>query len=198
MPAVWFIGQASIRSISEKDWTAVGITGRPSATWNSENGWSIPHNQFTQAQLTILNNDPLMIINAPDGPRIGMPQGVDYDDKATKGFVVEQIVQRLGTGGTIVEEGSLPGGGGNVAADLPVGGTTGQVLSKNSDLDYDTHWINPPAGGGGGGGGGAVVPVGDYWNRLQTAPVIAIAANAPWPTAAPEGALIVRISGTGA
>ena len=33
---------------------------------------------------------------------------------------------------------------------VPVGGTTGQVLAKNSNTDYDTEWIDPPAGSGGG------------------------------------------------
>ena len=36
---------------------------------------------------------------------------------------------------------------------VPNGGTTGQVLSKASNLDQDTHWIDPPEGGGGGSGG---------------------------------------------
>jgi integrin beta 8 len=33
---------------------------------------------------------------------------------------------------------------------VPAGGTTGQVLAKNSGTDYDTEWIDPPEGGGGG------------------------------------------------
>lgn len=32
---------------------------------------------------------------------------------------------------------------------IPAGGTTGQVLTKNSATDYDASWA---AGGGGGGG----------------------------------------------
>ena len=31
------------------------------------------------------------------------------------------------------------------------GGVTGQVLAKQSNVDYATQWINPPTGGGGGG-----------------------------------------------
>lgn len=31
---------------------------------------------------------------------------------------------------------------------VPVGGTTGQVLSKASNTDYDTVWTTPSAGGG--------------------------------------------------
>ena len=31
------------------------------------------------------------------------------------------------------------------AAGVPVGGTTGQVLAKNSGADYDTEWIDPVA-----------------------------------------------------
>lgn len=33
----------------------------------------------------------------------------------------------------------------------PVGGTTGQVLTKNSATNYDTGWATPSGGGGGGG-----------------------------------------------
>jgi hypothetical protein len=35
---------------------------------------------------------------------------------------------------------------------VPVGGTTGQVLEKNSGTDYDTIWATPTGGGGGGTG----------------------------------------------
>ncbi|AMR33949.1 hypothetical protein A0256_22120 [Mucilaginibacter sp. PAMC 26640] len=34
----------------------------------------------------------------------------------------------------------IPGAG------IPAGGSTGQVLAKNSNAGYDTQWINPPAG----------------------------------------------------
>lgn len=53
-------------------------------------------------------------------------------------------------------------------------------------------------GGGGGGGTGGAPNNGVYWNRTQTAPVVVIGAAAPWPTAAPEGAVIIRLTGTGA
>lgn len=33
---------------------------------------------------------------------------------------------------------------------IPAGGTTGQVLTKNSSTDYDVSWATPSAGGGGG------------------------------------------------
>jgi hypothetical protein len=44
---------------------------------------------------------------------------------------------------------------------IPSGGTTGQILAKNSGTDYDVEWIDAPSGGGGGGGGvsGALVRV---------------------------------------
>jgi hypothetical protein len=43
------------------------------------------------------------------------------------------------------------GGGGTAINGVPAGGTTGQVLAKNSNTNYDTEWVS-----GGGGGGGAV------------------------------------------
>lgn len=39
---------------------------------------------------------------------------------------------------------------------VPTGGTTGQVLAKTTDVDYDSEWIDPPAGGG---GGTALIPI---------------------------------------
>lgn len=74
---------------------------------------------------------------------------------------------------------------------IPSDGAPGQVLSLGADGAL--VWIDPPVSTGGGGGG---TSSGDYWNRTQTVPVIVISASAPWPTSAPEGALIVRVSGT--
>lgn len=39
---------------------------------------------------------------------------------------------------------------GDIGAGIASGGTTGQILSKNSNTNYDTTWINPPEGSGGG------------------------------------------------
>lgn len=197
MPAVWYIGQAAKRTVGVADWEDFGVTGRPAITWEAENGWSIPHVALTAAQLALLNNDPLFVVGAPDGPRTGMPAGIDAGDSATKGWTVEQIVQRLGEKGSVADPDDT-GGGGNPAADVPVAGFSGQVLTKNSDLDYDVSWKTPSAGSGGGGGNGTIITNGDYWNRNQSAPVIVIGAAAPWPSAAPEGAVIIRLSGTGA
>ena len=38
---------------------------------------------------------------------------------------------------------------------IPAGGTTDQVLTKNSDADYDVSWKDPQGGGGGSGEDGA-------------------------------------------
>ena len=38
------------------------------------------------------------------------------------------------------------------------GGSTGQVLAKKSNTDFDTRWIDAPSGGGNGNGGGSNVP----------------------------------------
>ena len=37
---------------------------------------------------------------------------------------------------------------GNPGEGIPTGGTPGQVLAKNTNNDYDAHWINLPTGGG--------------------------------------------------
>ena len=43
----------------------------------------------------------------------------------------------------------------NEFAQVPLGGTSGQVLTKSSDRDLELTW---GAGGGGGGGGGGYPP----------------------------------------
>lgn len=144
MPAVWYIGQAAKRTVGTEDWADFGITNRNAVTWEQENGWSIPHVQLTTAQIALLNNDPLFIVGAPDGPRTGMPAGVDATDTPTKGWVVEQVVQRLGERGSVADPDEDLGLG-NPAADVPVGGFAGQVLTKISELDYDVQWKTPMA-----------------------------------------------------
>lgn len=43
----------------------------------------------------------------------------------------------------------MQGEKGNPGEGIPTGGTTGQVLAKNTNNDYDAHWINLPTTGGG-------------------------------------------------
>ncbi len=43
------------------------------------------------------------------------------------------------------------GATGAAGVGVPTGGTTGQVLAKTSNTNYDTQWIASPSGGGGGG-----------------------------------------------
>lgn len=52
---------------------------------------------------------------------------------------------------------SFGGGGSGSGSDthgIPAGGATGQVLTKNSDTDYDATWATPSGGGSGGSGSG--------------------------------------------
>lgn len=44
--------------------------------------------------------------------------------------------------GEFVEIPTLQGPQGDTGIGIPTGGTTGQILSKNSDSDYDTRWID--------------------------------------------------------
>lgn len=56
------------------------------------------------------------------------------------------------------------------AAAVPAGGTTGQVLKKNSSTDYDLTWGTDNAGTGGGGSGGGYGP---NWLAASNAPLAA-------------------------
>ena len=56
------------------------------------------------------------------------------------------IQWRLGTGvwTDLIALSALKGATGATGAGVVVGGTTGQILTKNSSTDYDTSWQNPP------------------------------------------------------
>lgn len=56
-----------------------------------------------------------------------------------------------------------PGAPGAPGQGVPTGGTTGQVLTKNSATDYDTGWATPSGGGGGGGAN-------PFWASAPTVP----------------------------
>lgn len=57
-----------------------------------------------------------------------------------------------GTAGTVGATGATGpvGATGAAGVGVPTGGTTGQVLAKTSNTNYDTQWIAAPSGGGGG------------------------------------------------
>jgi hypothetical protein len=73
---------------------------------------------------------------------------VDFDDT---------LVLTLSSGkeinvGEVKGEKGENGRDGNTGANgigVPTGGTSGQVLAKNSSADYDTHWVTSSGGGGG-------------------------------------------------
>lgn len=45
--------------------------------------------------------------------------------------------------------GKVVGNTGPAGPGVAPGGSSGQVLAKKTDSDYDTEWINPPSGSGG-------------------------------------------------
>ena len=76
-------------------------------------------------------------------------KGVDYFDGATgakgdtgnDGYTpIKGIDQFDGTNG-------IDGTDGTDGVGIPIGGTTGQVLAKKTNTDYDTEWITSSAGG---------------------------------------------------
>lgn len=80
------------------------------------------------------------------------PAGANGADGATgpQGPQGEQGVQGepgpKGDKGDIGPQGPM----GESGPGVPSGGTTGQILSKINNDDFNTQWINPPTGGGGG------------------------------------------------
>jgi hypothetical protein len=106
---------------------------------------------------------------APGAPGADGADGADgasaYEVAVANGFVgteaewLESLVGAQGPAGADGADGApgadgadgAPGADGADGAPgvgVPAGGTTGQVLAKNSNSDYDTEWVDAAAGGG--------------------------------------------------
>lgn len=102
-------------------------------------------------------------IQGPQGPQgeagADGPQGVPGEDGASayeiavvNGFIgtelqwLASLVGPQGDQGVSGQDG-IDGTDGANGVGVPVGGTTGQVLSKASGADYDTAWVNPAEAG---------------------------------------------------
>jgi hypothetical protein len=113
MPSVWFVGGnvqignvGGQRVISRQDWAEHGINA-DSVTWNHYNGWSIPHDVFTNDQLAILDNDNEFLLGQ-EGPRL-MPQPETLDEFYKSGYIYykrikdfyDQLIDPEGTGDVV-------------------------------------------------------------------------------------------------
>ncbi len=94
-----------------------------------------------EADLDLNSND---VINVNEiGVALVDAELVDTEGLVVGGVGIIDLIEQYSTG--------APGQDGTDGVGVPPGGTTGQVLAKNSDVSYDTEWVT-----GGGGGGGAV------------------------------------------
>ena len=74
---------------------------------------------------------------------VSMATQTELDQKVNK---TQKINGHVLSGDIILTQSDIGG------SSLPDGGTTGQVLAKKSDTDYDVNWINQTGGGSGGDG----------------------------------------------
>lgn len=95
------------------------------------------------------NGNPILInISDLGGSGTGADGKSAYEIAVDHGFVgteEEWLDSLIGANGT-------PGADGSNGIGIAPGGLSGQILSKNSNDDYDTTWIDAPSGGGGSGG----------------------------------------------
>ena len=91
----------------------------------------------------------LWLIIGPEGPQ-GEPGFIKFEDLTS-----EQKEELRGPQGPQGETGpqgpqGIQGPAGQDGVGIPAGGTTGQVLAKASNTDYDTEWVDQTGGGGSG------------------------------------------------
>lgn len=169
MAAIWYIGQASSRSIRPRDWENSGTQGTLKV-WNAGNGFSIPQTEFDEAQIAVLRTDPAFIVDAPDGPREGVIPGGGLDSleqTATRSWVASEFISRVAQA---VQSLPLPeaikgedGKDGKDGLDSTVPGPQGPIgmTGATSQAQPRRHWpptylINALQGGHGWTAGGTL------------------------------------------
>lgn len=54
---VVYVGDAGTREISKADWRAAGVEDQETVTWNADNEYRVPADQFTEQALQVLTRD---------------------------------------------------------------------------------------------------------------------------------------------
>lgn len=105
----------------------------------------------------ILRSADIIYFAKPTDPTVQAAALVDFGDgeavelptlttNLTAGAVCAVLVDGHGTALIIGQYGEDPGEGIGFLTSLPVGGTTGQVLVKRTNVDGDAWWVTPPVG----------------------------------------------------
>lgn len=111
---------------------------------------------FTYADFT---SEQLEDLTGPQGPKGAKGDKGDKGDAFTyNDFTEEQLEALTGPQGPQGPQGEtgpqgpqgIQGPAGQDGVGIPAGGTTGQVLAKASNTDYDTEWVDQTGGGGSG------------------------------------------------
>lgn len=200
MPNVWFVGGnvqignvGGQRVISRQDWAAHGINA-DSITWNHYNGWSVPHDVFSNDQLAILENDNEFLLGQ-EGPRF-MPQPETLDDFYKSGYIYykrikdlyDQLIDPDGTGDVVGPPGPTglkgdtgepgptgptgPPGPGRVRKDAGTFVVTEDFGAKADGVTDDQPAIMAAIEAAVANGGGTVlIPPGDYALGAPIAPI---------------------------
>jgi hypothetical protein len=165
MPNVWFVGGnveignvGGQRVISRQDWAEHGVNA-DAVTWNHYNGWSVPHDVFTNDQLAILANDHEFLLGQ-EGPRL-VPQPKTLDEFYKSGYIyykrIKDFYDQLVNGdGDVVGPPGPIGPKGDTGVPGPPGPAgppgIGAIGAKGDKGDPGPPGPQGPAGTGGSGG----------------------------------------------
>lgn len=70
MSAVWYVGTADSRTITNTQWAALGITA-VTKTWDASNGFSVPSADLSAGQIAFLATQSDFLTDQADGARSG-------------------------------------------------------------------------------------------------------------------------------
>lgn len=89
MKAVKYVGTASRRVITDKEWEQAGVSGEDTVVWDNSNGFTVDASKLSQAALDAIKPDPYFIILGEDKVAQEVTVDVDlareYEDKAKGG-----------------------------------------------------------------------------------------------------------------
>lgn len=146
-----------VTGLAETTLNLADLTDKTIARTNLGLGNSATRNVGSAAGTVAAGDDPrFALVGTPGPPGPQGPQGPPGADSTVPGPPGPTgATGPQGPKGDTGADSTVPGPAGPAGATGPAGpgvapgGSSGQVLSKNSATDFDTTWINAPAGGGG-------------------------------------------------
>lgn len=108
METIKYVGTATRRVITDKEWEVAGVTGQDTVVWDRGNGYTVDASKLSQAAQDAVKPDPFFVFSDRDGTKQGnVEQEVEMDVDLAKEYEAN-AKSNTSTDGTGLDEPAAP------------------------------------------------------------------------------------------